>query len=831
MSEPQPRQRRKPGRVPTSCAECRRLKLKCDRGIPCEKCVSRGCASICPDGTLATGRGNRLVLANTKELHDEIDTLRRRVRELEDGLRAMQESVSLNTHPLLSPELLQIKNGSSGNSSRQVPPVTGRAGSSPSRIEQGSSPASNGQSSSSSDPPPSPTAAEEHDFIDSFGTLSIGAHGEFTFLGKSARSEFLMRASQPPKKQPEPKYPRISDTISKSGCDNPDINPKMAAEIFSHLPLMSEAIFLSELYLENGRCHYVAIPREELFDELLTAAYRADSVEEFDSPQALSLLFAVFALGALYDPHREPFNVDSLEYLHLARTTYGLVQEQTTLISIQALSHMCAYLELSNAESNVSHTLWTWMGHSAQLAHSIGLHLDSARWKLDSNLAHRRSVTFWSMFVFDTWTSFLFGRPPSMSLAFVDCPFPVDYQTYEGPNGEREIGYHAWTFQFSKFMHGVMEAAFGTRIPTYHTILALDRQIRDFPVPPHLRPFNSETQLQDKDNKLFFQRWNALLTKENTLIQLHRGYFAQALQDSPNDLSSHRYLPSVMAVYRSAWRIAQGLRCSWTNIPEKLVRIPMTWSHALSAGIVMCLLATKAPKSNMGRPALDELNLLAGLFEEAAPTCRPAAHSLAAVQNLREHGVNAANQLNGGSPRLCTDELDRLGGKTKLVSTTAKVNQEMPGGPPAIVGSRDRSGQRKQNLEEWPPNRLLPPQDMQPALIQDFDMSLENLLPRRPASSTFNFDFRPPSSSNASSSTASFTDPALFQPSLFGISSSSTIDASGASPPLIHSDSGPAVPHAPAFLDATWERFVEQLGAPLVSRTTTMTGTDDYLGF
>ena len=146
------------------------------------------------------------MLANTKELHDEIDTLRRRVRELEDGLRAMQENVSLNTHPLLSPELLQIKNGSSGNGSRQVPPATGRAGSSPSRVEQGSSPASNGQSSSSSDPPPSPTAAEEHDFIDSFGnyspgrpfiidnffilgTLSIGAHGEFTFLGKSARSE------------------------------------------------------------------------------------------------------------------------------------------------------------------------------------------------------------------------------------------------------------------------------------------------------------------------------------------------------------------------------------------------------------------------------------------------------------------------------------------------------------------------------------------------------------------------------------------------------------------------------------------------------------------
>ncbi|KAF8274307.1 hypothetical protein EI94DRAFT_1714116 [Lactarius quietus] len=55
---PPPRQRRKPGRVPVSCAECRRLKLRCDRKVPCETCTKRGCAAICPNGSLATGRTN-----------------------------------------------------------------------------------------------------------------------------------------------------------------------------------------------------------------------------------------------------------------------------------------------------------------------------------------------------------------------------------------------------------------------------------------------------------------------------------------------------------------------------------------------------------------------------------------------------------------------------------------------------------------------------------------------------------------------------------------------------------------------------------------------------
>ena len=42
--------RRTSGRGPLSCAECRRLKLKCDRVWPCTPCQRRGCSAICPDG-------------------------------------------------------------------------------------------------------------------------------------------------------------------------------------------------------------------------------------------------------------------------------------------------------------------------------------------------------------------------------------------------------------------------------------------------------------------------------------------------------------------------------------------------------------------------------------------------------------------------------------------------------------------------------------------------------------------------------------------------------------------------------------------------------------
>ncbi|KAF8175186.1 hypothetical protein K438DRAFT_2045735, partial [Mycena galopus ATCC 62051] len=76
----------------------------CDRVFPCQSCCKRGCAEICPEGALRSGRGSRFILANTEQLHEKITQLSEPVRQLEDGL----ESVS-GQHPLLAPDLRRIK--------------------------------------------------------------------------------------------------------------------------------------------------------------------------------------------------------------------------------------------------------------------------------------------------------------------------------------------------------------------------------------------------------------------------------------------------------------------------------------------------------------------------------------------------------------------------------------------------------------------------------------------------------------------------------------------------------------------------------------------------
>ncbi|PVG02735.1 hypothetical protein CPB86DRAFT_538648 [Serendipita vermifera] len=94
-----------------ACAECKRLKLKCDKNVPCGACVRRGCLSICPDGQLVAGKGTRFILTNTQELHDKIGFLEARIKDLEAALAELQSKVSSTPHPLLAESLKTATDG------------------------------------------------------------------------------------------------------------------------------------------------------------------------------------------------------------------------------------------------------------------------------------------------------------------------------------------------------------------------------------------------------------------------------------------------------------------------------------------------------------------------------------------------------------------------------------------------------------------------------------------------------------------------------------------------------------------------------------------------
>jgi hypothetical protein len=130
---------RKTKKQPLSCAECRRLKLKVlSPPVPCAYSPppvrsrvplpilleARVCRDMSrrsvhppapphahpPTGALTSGKGSRFILANTEQLHAKIIQMSDRIRQLEDALGALQATCATDPHPLLTQDLLRIKN-------------------------------------------------------------------------------------------------------------------------------------------------------------------------------------------------------------------------------------------------------------------------------------------------------------------------------------------------------------------------------------------------------------------------------------------------------------------------------------------------------------------------------------------------------------------------------------------------------------------------------------------------------------------------------------------------------------------------------------------------
>ncbi|KAH7885722.1 hypothetical protein F5I97DRAFT_1144146 [Phlebopus sp. FC_14] len=101
-----------------------------------------------------------LVLADTEELHNKIEVMSARIRELEEALQQTHSQKFDPQHSLLAGTIADV---------------------SPGRAEEGPGP--------SDEPYPPASRTEADAIIDAFGTLTIGTRGETTFMSSTARAE------------------------------------------------------------------------------------------------------------------------------------------------------------------------------------------------------------------------------------------------------------------------------------------------------------------------------------------------------------------------------------------------------------------------------------------------------------------------------------------------------------------------------------------------------------------------------------------------------------------------------------------------------------------
>ncbi|KAF7798003.1 hypothetical protein EIP86_009213 [Pleurotus ostreatoroseus] len=474
------------------------------------------------------------------------------------------------------------------------------------------------------------------------------------------------------------------------------------------------------------RRRYNPLSLEQFNEHVYFQFYNPNAAPPIDDPllsHQLALMFMVLAIGSLMDTKRPAYNIEAEKYHQLARAALfqSPIFEEPTINAVQTLYLMAFYLFLSERHGSGVGSRWALMGLAVKLGISVSgdrariricigaraltrirfpdgtarrgaltarlwflrADRDAGRWNVESAEINRRRQTFWELYVYDLLQSYTMGRPPSFSLAHIDCKKPF----IEDPNNDET--FHWWKHRYtSECMHAVYDQAFGAKMPTYNTVLQLDRKLRGFPVPQLLQiaGFGSTDARMGHaydSVPLVLQRHLVLAIRESNLLYMHRGFFARAISDHAKDPLGSPYGSSFIAAYRSAGSLVALVRNIHSQLKELTERMWFLWTHLFSCSIILGSIVTRCPSMSLAPSALVQLDSACELFSKAAHIFH-AEKVLKIMLNLREkaHASLSAYRNTPPSrqgtlsepttPADDNDELSTLGGRTRLVAQKEK---------------------------------------------------------------------------------------------------------------------------------------------------------------
>ncbi|TFK37314.1 fungal-specific transcription factor domain-containing protein [Crucibulum laeve] len=583
--------------------------------------------------------------------------------------------------------------------------------------------------------------------IDAFGTLSISDHGISRFFGPTGGSESLLLANLPTTSShasPESIHtPESTSSHPSSLSANPSSSltdlsmfsnafpftpmghPADVQDIIlTHLPSYPRALELCSSYFEQVSWIFRGVTKAQLMDDMLPVIYQqqiAPVGEDYSSPHDLALLFIIFAIGALVESDggssdnpkgvsKPPQNANPVNertatglknaqgehFQQIARAAITIqpVLEKPSIVTIQTLHLMSIYNAMSGSDlkSDTSMEMtWSLITLASHLSQTIGLHRDSARWGLSAKMVQRRRILFWDLFVADVWQSLNTGRPPSFSLAYIDCSFPTYDKGNEGGFGS---AFEIWQFRFAaECVADVTARTLTAEAPSYATIMELDRKVREFPLPEGMASASSGDMAQS------FQRCVLDHIRETVLMYIHRSFFAQAIIEHPANPLKSAYAPSFLAAYRASSTILKSIREQFNIWPNSCSRFWTMWTFAFSAAVVFGTVVTRGPRSPLAQSAMTELEQACILFSKASIYSIRATKALPILMKLSEkaHYALAAAQkdpspMSGDKGGLLwnikqedtDDELSIFAGHTRFVSAKKGTDSSTTSPPHSV---------------------------------------------------------------------------------------------------------------------------------------------------
>ncbi|KAH8825488.1 hypothetical protein DL96DRAFT_1609019 [Flagelloscypha sp. PMI_526] len=654
-----------------ACAECKRMKLKCDKKVPCSSCVRRECSGICPTGTLTSLQESRAILvegSTGRQAQDEIARLRKRNLQLENALAFAHSHISMDAHPLLAEATLKKQQDN----------------------------------------------LEVDQVAEVLGTMALGDTGEVKYFGPFATTESLYQAvstaDEPPASAPS--LPKLDPTLDSFSTQSPhSLAPSMeyfAARIISDLPERKRASSLCENFYEQYTFFSMPIPREELNQAYISPIYNFLDESRINPsiplpllifrPHRCAVIFFTFALGAWLDLAQEHYWVEADRYFQIGLSCLSVqsIFYSPEVASVQALFLLAYYSELRGAASSATLSpSWTILSLACKISQGLGLHRDPSHWDFDQITVQSRRWLYWELVSMETFHSLGVGRPLGGRLSYVDTEVPDDIVQTDA-HGQRLQGFFRCKHEFVRDCYiDVVEALLAAAPAKYETILELDRKVRSKEIPAHLNRILIDNEDGPSLTAPEFMHTCIMgVARSLALVSIHRTYLPKALEDPSGNPLKSRYAPSFLASYRAASWIVKCFHGGQKRFPALFSRLWHPWTHILSAAMILGCIAIHAPLSLVGNNPLEQLRVASSMFEDAAThtVSHRTKSGAKIIQKILARAEEAYSQHSTsvsplGIPIPPTnygdDELAIFGGQTRILPTTTRQRLQHSGGDPS----------------------------------------------------------------------------------------------------------------------------------------------------
>ncbi|WWC87429.1 uncharacterized protein L201_002318 [Kwoniella dendrophila CBS 6074] len=663
-----------------NCAECRRLKLKCDRTVPCENCIKRSCQHLCPDGARAGPRSEKkkakLDAAN-KSGSEEQQTAgssappRSRTANSEHPQPILGTAVSPNQSavPQFSPSDQQPEDNTRplpiSASSSYVPDT---AVINPIQITAGNS------FEEWRRPPPLPLAQPSRSTLDnsvdrfdhnhaspnaeqSHGTLVISHTGSSKYLGPSAASEWLKDA-EAPEGDETPGYSRAASPSHAAPIPQPrthlgfPFSGRSTAAVpsfnslASSLPSYEEAEALIDSYYRYFGWSYEIVSRTDV-KKIVENVYNYMSGMNLEHrntrvhAQQLGLAFIVLAMGALHNLELRPDDTSAEDYMLCAEDclTKGHFMTNNTVAGVQTLIIM-AHFHLETDKGRNGDSAWTLWG--------LAMRIIQAKWNLPLDVVEERRRIFWESHSAEIFQANCFSRPYAIPAEFIDTKFPSEKLSIGANAGLPS--YHTKKFELAQIAKSVLQIVLNTNGPSYSTIIGLYERLRGFErsIPFHLRCRTAllalpslysdasiaeaeSPEVNKRDLRRTFEQFSLSMIVSETIVNLNRPYFMRALIECSADPLRTMYGQAYLSVVERSNVIIQIVCGLYALHPSVAARHWWCWYHAFNSAVCLGTLILMSPKNELVPIALGAMGQVISIYTETV-------HSRAAprlVQNLR----------------------------------------------------------------------------------------------------------------------------------------------------------------------------------------------------